>query len=690
MGLCLRHVWYHVVDNRTHEAENFDAKEWVRGFVARALQGSATEISQWQPFFPSQEHREKQHVLVLLIGDGSAISNEYLILCNALALHNAGRLLVIPVFAGGIISANIWGEKQQALLQHFQSLPTAIVRTEPLSVPVQIKHLFTTVAGTNEVAKPSGGGRPIIDVFSSYAHEDEELRDELDKHLKALERSGLIRSWNDRRIEPGSEWERVLNENLHTADILLLLISPDFFASDYCYEVELPIAFERHRKQSARAVPVILRPVVWQVAELGKLQALPKDAKPVILWPSRDAAFVNICEGILQLIVEWKGGAPAEPSPPAAQTALRRRTLDAALPNRIVRGRSVVLACMIRRNSSPGLKALVEANVTYGIRSDEVQSSPVKLSFPVNPETRKLEPLEVQVSVETPDFLPNVQTRNLIIPPFADSEPCIFLLAAEKTGNLKIVLTVHDNTQTLATVLLGAIATVEDELLARPSPNFVSEEFELAHDELSRQRERLALEVLESARLLVDKEHYEEALSVLAEDAKNFPSDSELSARLEDLRRSQREQALPDAMPIPVPAAPAPSRPSSIPSSPESSTFLRRAWVSGALAAVLIIGFTTITFRSMKAPVSMENAPVSSENAAVPVTIDTVPSGAEIRIDGEVRGTAPLQISLPAGSYTIHAKLPEYDDHEQTIEVSKAAPSFQLNLSPVKKEVRPK
>jgi len=137
-----------------------------------------------------------------------------------------------------------------------------------------------------------------VEVFFSYSHKDEELRDELSKHLAMLKRQTVITAWHDRRIGAGKEWENEIDEHLNSADIILLLISSDFLASDYCYDVEMKTAMRRHDDGEARVIPVILRPVDWKGARFGKLQSLPRDARPVTEWPNRDEAFLNVAQGI--------------------------------------------------------------------------------------------------------------------------------------------------------------------------------------------------------------------------------------------------------------------------------------------------------------------------------------------------------------------------------------------------------
>jgi TIR domain len=119
--------------------------------------------------------------------------------------------------------------------------------------------------------------QPAIEIFFSYARKDELLRDELAKHLKPLRQEGIIRDWHDREIPPGAEWQNEIDRHLESAQIILLLISADFLASDYCYGFELKRALERHESNEACVIPVILRSCDWQKTKFGKLAALPTD-----------------------------------------------------------------------------------------------------------------------------------------------------------------------------------------------------------------------------------------------------------------------------------------------------------------------------------------------------------------------------------------------------------------------------
>jgi TIR domain len=137
-----------------------------------------------------------------------------------------------------------------------------------------------------------------IELFYSYSHKDQALRDQLGTHLKLLQREGVIAPWHDRDITAGDEWKRDIQEHLSRAGIILLLVSADFIASDFIWSNELKRALERHERGEARVIPVILRPCDWHSAPFGKLQALPKDAKPVKSWADPDEAFTDVALGI--------------------------------------------------------------------------------------------------------------------------------------------------------------------------------------------------------------------------------------------------------------------------------------------------------------------------------------------------------------------------------------------------------
>ncbi|BAS56842.1 TIR protein [Leptolyngbya boryana NIES-2135] len=173
-----------------------------------------------------------------------------------------------------------------------------------------------------------------ITVFFSYAHEDESLRDKLANHLSILKRLGKIEAWYDRQILPSTEWDKQINTHLETANIILLLISDDFLASDYCWDVEVNRAMVRHEAKEACVIPIILRPCDWQGAPFGKLQGLPKDMRPVTTWDNIDSAFTDIAKGIRRLAEELvRKKEPHSDQKPLSSSANSETTASALTQN---------------------------------------------------------------------------------------------------------------------------------------------------------------------------------------------------------------------------------------------------------------------------------------------------------------------------------------------------------------------
>ena len=146
--------------------------------------------------------------------------------------------------------------------------------------------------------------RKPLRVFCSYAHRDEHYLEVLKTWLVGLEREGLIEQWHDRMIPPGDEWEEAIAENLENSQLVLLLVTPDFMASQYIYEKEIDRAIERHKRGEARVIPIIVRPAPWEGTALDRLQALPKNARAITTWANRDQAWLNVLQGIQQAVEE--------------------------------------------------------------------------------------------------------------------------------------------------------------------------------------------------------------------------------------------------------------------------------------------------------------------------------------------------------------------------------------------------
>jgi hypothetical protein len=139
--------------------------------------------------------------------------------------------------------------------------------------------------------------REGIDVFLSYSHRDRALVDQLEAHLTALRWRGEIRTWSDRQIEIGEDWGKEIKSHLDSADIIILLVSPDFLASQGSSE-EAERALERHKTGEAVVIPVLLRPVDFASTPFATLQASPKGLIPITHWGNMDEAFVSVVKDI--------------------------------------------------------------------------------------------------------------------------------------------------------------------------------------------------------------------------------------------------------------------------------------------------------------------------------------------------------------------------------------------------------
>jgi len=138
----------------------------------------------------------------------------------------------------------------------------------------------------------------MVKAFISYSHKDEALRNELESHLAMLRRSGVIETWNDRRIVAGTEFDSEIDAHLESSQLILMLISADFLSSNYCYDIEMGRAMQKHSEGSAVVIPVILRPCDWHSSPFKNIMATPTDAKPVTMFGNQDEAFTNVAKDV--------------------------------------------------------------------------------------------------------------------------------------------------------------------------------------------------------------------------------------------------------------------------------------------------------------------------------------------------------------------------------------------------------
>lgn len=149
---------------------------------------------------------------------------------------------------------------------------------------------------------------PRASVFVSYSHKDAKYLAALEDQLKLLKRKGYVDWWTDLQLIPGDDWRQLIGNNLERSDIILLLVSIYFLASDFCWDVELARAIERHNAGEARVIPVFVRSCRWQETPIEALQGVPLGGKPVQKWPDSHEAWMTVAHGIEKAVLEWRQG----------------------------------------------------------------------------------------------------------------------------------------------------------------------------------------------------------------------------------------------------------------------------------------------------------------------------------------------------------------------------------------------
>lgn len=166
----------------------------------------------------------------------------------------------------------------------------------------------------------------MVNLFFSYSHKDEELRNELETHLTLLKRQGVISSWHDRRITAGTNIDQSISNELESSEIILLLVSANFLASDYCYEKEMKRALEKHENGTAVVIPVILHPTDWHPAPFGHLRATPTDGKPISMYANQHEAFSIVAKDVRSAV----GALKLSENPPVARVDEERAEIRMA------------------------------------------------------------------------------------------------------------------------------------------------------------------------------------------------------------------------------------------------------------------------------------------------------------------------------------------------------------------------
>jgi len=266
--------------------------------------------SQYNLWFPEVfiEGQEVCFEIVNFRKDMDAVKSEAARIINSIKTFSEALTKDVEIYGvqRGFIESLIQTRKQR-LLNNKNMLASLGL---PIRKPANLSKPNTTTNDKSEKEKRtvSSTTQPnkAFEVFISYSHKDQRYRNKLETHLALLKQEGLISVWHDRKIGAGEAWADQIDAHLNAAQMILLLVSPDFIASNYCYNKELKRAMERHERGEACVIPIILHPVSWEGAPFGKLQALPQDAKPITgsVWRKQNEAFYNVAEGIRKKVKE--------------------------------------------------------------------------------------------------------------------------------------------------------------------------------------------------------------------------------------------------------------------------------------------------------------------------------------------------------------------------------------------------
>ena len=306
------------------------------------------------------------------------------------------------------------------------------------------------------------------EVFYSYSHRDEGLRAELEKHLSTLRRNKVISEWHDRKIVAGTDWSQSIDHHINTSDVILLLISPDFMASDYCYEIEMRRAINRHHAGEARVIPVILRAVDCKGALFENLQAVPTDGKPVTSWQNADEAFKNVADGIRKVVESLDQTRQITANSRNIQANERQfRLLEGAAPTRMPVRHSRFVVGKVSIEGSQGLRADLDRDDTYSIKSANVRTE----RFPVAFAKFKGEaiPVTARVRLIGHDFEPQHQEVEVTLNPESDTILLPFQVRAVQRGPKILTLEVLIENQFV--IARGVRTVAEDRDPPGPTTN---------------------------------------------------------------------------------------------------------------------------------------------------------------------------------------------------------------------------
>jgi 3',5'-cyclic AMP phosphodiesterase CpdA len=299
------------LSGHVHEAESEDARSGAGGSFVRVTAGAAhnEQFPAWIPANHGYNFGEVRR------GERGSV-----VLCVYPRLWSSGKTrFVLDVHSVPD------GPTQKTFAEHELPITLPVTMEESPRPPAKNQAPVDSRGNVVTPATAAAGARTVepggaLRIFFSYAPEDTLLRKKLENAMTMLKRSGLIESFSGRSVGAGEAWRGVVGQQMREARILLLLLSNDYLASDYCYDVEMDLARQRYEAGDAVVIPVVLREVdLSKVDDLKrnelwfeKLRRVPvmegkEHGTPVTSWPNEDAAWKAVSEEIRSAVVKLRG-----------------------------------------------------------------------------------------------------------------------------------------------------------------------------------------------------------------------------------------------------------------------------------------------------------------------------------------------------------------------------------------------
>lgn len=250
-------------------------------------------------------HKQKREFL--------AVVRSYLENINGKQNQKPKRLIPLPDIKNAYVSYDelLKREKRESIYYHYgevdaefeiSKLLDGITRDDELQqMIVELKELLSKQNQNFKSAKMA----KTCKLFISYSKDDVEMVEKrLIRSLRNLERQNKITIWYDKNLQAGDEWNPEIKKQLQEANIILLMVSPDFIATDYIWDVEIKKAIERHDKGEVKLIPVILRPCDWtgDATPFSKLNAIPIKGEPITTFDNQDVAWLEVVKQIKKVI----------------------------------------------------------------------------------------------------------------------------------------------------------------------------------------------------------------------------------------------------------------------------------------------------------------------------------------------------------------------------------------------------